>query len=148
LIEREVFGLQVARPFVDHNFGTEIDVPNFKFKAFSDPDLVALSTIVKTLCDVGFPIPPDWIEKAFGIPQAEDGEPSLGKSLPADTGNPLAGFPDVVSQEDEALTALSLDLFEAAGDPTGDDAVNVLRGQGKRSKVYARDLYGEGALSR
>ncbi len=131
---------RLARPLfrmlVDVNYGRDKDVPALAWKPYSDPDRVAIATMLKAAKDLGIPVGVSHVQKVLGLPEPEPGEPQIGASTAE---GPLDGFPPPIAEGDEAMNALFGDLAEARQDPTGDAWREVLAGNGPRSRAFARD---------
>lgn len=75
-IRRDIIGA-----LVEYNFGTEADLPFFTFDCQEAEDQKEAVEILKTLTDMGLPIPESHLYKKFNIPKPEDGEKVLQPKL-------------------------------------------------------------------
>jgi hypothetical protein len=167
LLEQEFMHQQVIAPHVALNYGEDFDAPTFQFKPFSQPDLTAISTMVKTLKDAGLPIATSYVYKAVGMDPPDEDEDTLGATEnpdelpvnpfepkliggkgnlgpgnsfePGNPKNPLKGLPKEVIEEDKQMMALLAAIQRRSADPSGDDLVQVLRGEDKAIRDYARN---------
>ena len=75
--------MQLIRPWIVFNYGAEYaDRAPKPVPQISDPeDLVAASTVVKTLREAGLRIPITWVQEKFGIPAPQDDEAFLEESV-------------------------------------------------------------------
>jgi phage gp29-like protein len=146
----EVMQEQVLRPLIRLNFGPDAIVPQFKFNEWSKGDLVAIATMFTALYGIGFPLSKQDIAKTMGREIAEDEEDMLPKAQPAAPApSPFSPFGDVspegAIEEGEQLdalynAALARDLAATSQDPSGDDYIDTLRGNGDESKQYADEM--------
>jgi hypothetical protein len=160
----EVMQEQVLRPLIRHNFGADAVVPQFTFNEWSKGDLSALATVFQVLHTIGYPLSKQDIAKTFGREIAEDEEDMLPKApaapppgLPGAESpfNPFGETQEDTIREGEQLDALAMqmqrdlaeDLLQASQDPSGDDHIDVLKGNGEKSKQYARNQW-DGVLER
>lgn len=136
-LQDEVMAEAVLRPFVDHNFGVEIDIPTWKFADYSEPDRIVIATLYKLLKDLGVPVGVDRIRKALGEPAPEPDDLLIGGA----EDNPEQGMDKEMVAQAGKIDSLLADIMEASGSKSDDDVINVLRGNGKRSKREAADLW-------
>ena len=134
LLIDEMMEEQVIRPLIDHNFGPDVDCPTFKFRDYSQPDRESIARMYQILISSNVRVSRTEIGEALGIREPVDEADTvvpLPPSAPAGVTGP--GFPPAVSAEEEQLNALIADLADCDGDH--DSRVDVLRGNGKRTKV-------------
>jgi phage gp29-like protein len=136
LLTDEIMMEQVIRPLIDHNFGPEVECPTFKFRDYSQPDRESIARMYQILVTSGVRVSRTEIGEALGIREpVDEADAVVPPALPAapmpQTG---PGFPSEVSAEEAQLNALIADLADCEGDH--DSRVDVLRGNGKRSKSW------------
>ena len=133
-IQDEIMREQVLRPWVTHNFGADVEVPLWGFKAYSEPDRLTIANVYKVLAEIGVPVGVNRIREALGEPAPEPDEPLIGGA----EDNPDQGIPQDTIDQAGKIDGLLADMLEATGSSTEDDLVDVLRGNGKRTKAAKR----------
>jgi phage gp29-like protein len=66
--------MQVVRPLVEFNFGTDRSLPSFKFLYEAREDLKALAETYRTVAELGVKIPRRLLHERFGVPMPEKGD--------------------------------------------------------------------------
>ena len=72
----------IARPLVDLNIGPVDRYPRISVIVEDTDDLTELAANVKTMVEVGLPVPASWAYKKFNIPEPKKGEPVLAAQQP------------------------------------------------------------------
>jgi hypothetical protein len=132
-LQTEVMGEQVLRPWVDHNFGPDVDIPNWKFKEFSEPDRVVIATVFKILKDLGVPLGVSRIRQALGEPEPDPEDQLVGGA----EDDPDQSIPPESLDQAKIIDGLLADMLAASGSNSEDDLINVIRGNGKLTKQQA-----------
>lgn len=135
LLADEVMQEQVIRPLVMQNFGPQYELPKFVFSPYEQRDNESIARMVDILARAGMNIPTQWIRETLGIPEAVEGEAVLVPPQPAAVPSSAASGLGL-SQEEADLNAVIADMVAARGDR--DDSIDVLRGNGKRTKAARR----------
>jgi len=105
----EAFNSQVIRPFVLHNFGTRVAVPEVYIQDYVEEDLQAKATLFKVLSDMGLPFSLSQIRGIFGVDEPVSPEDTFGGTRPA----PPMLSPELGEAETNALVR---DYTEIVGD--------------------------------
>ena len=132
-LQDELMNEQVERPWVDHNFGEEVDVPVWKYKDYSEPDRQIIANIFKILKELGVPVGVSRIRQALGEPDPDPDDLLIGGA----EDNPDQGIPDDIQEEADATDGLLADMLAATKSGSEDDLIDVIRGNGKRTKQEA-----------
>jgi phage gp29-like protein len=120
---------QLSYPLLALNRGAtpSTRLPELVFHVKDPADLGAEATVLKTLAEVGMPIPISYINQRFGIPVAKAGETLLAP--PAATRPRGAGGETEAAPPAPAGKAAALRAQTAAADAAEPDAIDQLIGQ-------------------
>ncbi|MGN0153497.1 MAG: DUF935 domain-containing protein [Lachnospiraceae bacterium] len=114
-IRRDIIGA-----LVEYNFGVDANLPFFTFDCQEAEDQREAVDILKTLADMGLPIPESHIYKKFNIPKPEDGEAVL---KPHSVGIPMK----------EPEESLQLKNIENAGQQEIDRMAEIAQKQAEKT---------------
>jgi len=134
-LQDEVMTEQVGRPWVDHNFGPDVEAPIWNFKDYSEPDRLVIANMYKLLVEIGVPVGVNRIREALGEPAPDEDELLIGGA----EDNPDQGIPKETIEQAGKIDGLLADMLEATGSESEDDLIDALRGNGKRNKKQGRE---------
>jgi phage gp29-like protein len=112
----------IARPLIDLNMGPVDRYPKICVIVEDADDLTELAANVKTMVEVGLPVPTAWAYKKFNIPAPEKGEAVLGS-----TGSPTGstGAPTGSTSPTTGSTSPTKTAANAQGRPRPDSVAPV-----------------------